>query len=102
MAFLLDDKALAVLLQAHLLQEHVHDDERHDGEELLVLLDGIHLEDDEGLVEQGAIHVLVENLVVLAATVEVLEHIGEVVAVDGGDVVLDADLVETLTGELIE
>ena len=74
----------------------------NDGEELLVLLDGIHLEDDEGLVEQGAIHVLVENLVVLAATVEVLEHIGEVVAVDGGDVVLDADLVETLTGELIE
>ena len=63
---------------------------------------GIHLEDDEGLVEQGAIHVLVENLVVLAATVEVLEHIGEVVAVNGGDIVLDAYLVETLTGKLIE
>ena len=99
---LLDDQALAVLLQSHLLQEYVHDDERHDGEQLLVLLDGIHLEDDEGLIEQGAIDILIEYLVVLAALVEVLEHVGEVVAVDGGDVVFDTYLVETLTGKLIE
>ena len=46
------DKHLAVLLDTHLLDEHIHDDKGYKREEGLVVLDGVYLEDDEGLVKQ--------------------------------------------------
>ena len=67
---LFNDQHLPVLLQTHLLQEDIHDNQSDYREELLVLFDGIDLEYDESLAKQGTVHTLVENLVVVAALVE--------------------------------
>ena len=50
---LFDDQHLTVLLDSHLLDEYVHNDECHQREEYLAVLDVIYLEDDEGLIKEG-------------------------------------------------
>ena len=93
---------LAVLLDAHLLDEEIHDDERDQREKKGVVLDGVDLEDDERLVEERRVQVLVQSDLVVAAFVEILHQVVVGSKVDPGEVVLLADLGNTLDTELIE
>ena len=95
-------KDFPVLLDAHLLQEHVHDDKRYDGKQFLIFLDGIYFEDDERFREQGSVHVLVQYFVVVAAFVERLYHVGIFVVVYLRDVVFQTDKFQPFTGVFIE
>ena len=50
---LLDNQHLADALQSpHLVDENLHQHDRHDREQLLVVLDGVDLENDETFGEQ--------------------------------------------------
>ena len=99
---LLDDQALAVLLDAHLLDEGVHDDERHQREQQRVVLDAVYLEDDEGLVEESGVQGLVQGALVIAATVEVLHQVVVGRQVDAVQPVLVADFGDAPGAELVE
>ena len=92
----LDDKDFTVLLDAHFLQEHVHDNQCDNGKQFLIFLDCIHFKDNECLVKQCRIHCLVENFLIRTALVERLQHgrIGRVA--DCRDVVFGADLLQTV------
>ena len=72
---LLDDEHLSVLFDAHLLQEHVHDDERHQWKKQWIILDTVDFEDDEGLIKQTAVHILIQCHIVAASFIEVLQQI---------------------------
>ena len=78
---LFDDQGLSSLLDTHLLQEYVHDDEHHNGEEHRVILDLVNLEDDELLVKERIIHVVVQRVFQFTAPVELFEDGREVVDV---------------------
>ena len=97
----LDDKALPVLLDTHLLREHVHDDEHDNGEKHGVILDLVNLEDDELLVEESAVHVVVECVFQLTAFIERSKDCGEVIN-RKGDIVFLRYLRYALDGKLIE
>ena len=72
---LLDDKHLAVFLDTHLLNENVHDDKCNKREEERVILDGVNLKDDEGLIKQLCVEVLIECKLMTTALIEVLQQI---------------------------
>ena len=72
---LLDDQYLAVGLDTHLLQEYVHDYQRHQRKQERVIFYTVDLEDDERLVEQRTVHILVQRLFMITAPVEVLHHV---------------------------
>ena len=72
---LLDDEHLSVLLDAHLLQEHVHDDECHQWKEQWIILDTVDFENDEGLIKQTAVHILIQRHIVAASFIEVFQQI---------------------------
>jgi len=93
---LFNDKDFTVLLDAHFLQEHVHDNQCDNWKQFLVFLDGIHFKDDECLVKQCRIHILIENLLIRASLVERLQHgrIGRVA--DCRDVIFGANLLQTV------
>ena len=102
---LLDDEALAALsLDTHLLRENVHDDKDDNREEGLVILHLVDLEYDELLVEKALVHVIVEGILQLTATVEGLQNRTEVVDVEVGllNLVGVRDLRNTLQGKLKE
>lgn len=98
----LDDQNFTVLLDAHLLQEHVHDDECHQGEQERVIFYGIDFKDNEGLIKQRTVHALVQRLVVVATSIEVFHHIPVGGNVYPGYTVFIADVGNALYGELIE
>ena len=68
-----NDKYL--LLDTHLLDENVHDDERNEREEKRLLFDGVYLEDNEDLVKQLCVEILIESKLVAASLVEVFQQI---------------------------
>ena len=72
---LLDDEHLSVLLDAHLLQEHVHDDECHQWKEQWIILDTVDFEDDKGLVKQTAVHILIQRHIMAASFIEIFQQI---------------------------
>ena len=72
---LFDDKSLPSLLDTHLLQEHVHDDECHQWKEQWIILDTVDFEDDEGLIKQTAVHILIQRHIMAASFIEVLQQI---------------------------
>jgi hypothetical protein len=68
-------KHLSVLLDTHLLDEYIHNDQRNKREEQWVILDGVNLKDNEGLIKQCRIQIFIQGLVVITASIEVLHHI---------------------------
>ena len=57
------------------LDEHIHDNERNQREKKRVVLDGVNLKHDEGLVKERGVQVLIEGELVVATSVEVLQKI---------------------------
>ena len=84
------------------MQEYVHNNQRDKREQERVVLDAVDLEDDERLVEQRAVHVLVQRLVMVAATIEVLHHVTVGRNVNARNTVLVADVGNALHGKLVE
>ena len=72
---LLDDEHLSVLFNAHLLQEDVHDDERHQWKKQWIILDTVDFKDNEGLIKQAAVHILIQRHIVTASFIEVFQKI---------------------------
>ena len=66
---LLDDKHLAVLLDTHLLDENVHDNKRHQWKQQWIILNGINLKDDEGLIKERRIQILVQGTLMTASPI---------------------------------
>src|SRR5574344_2311236 len=106
---LFDDQHLAVLLDAHLLDEDIHDDKGDKRKQERVILYGVNLKDNEGLVKQLRVQVLIEGQFMAASLVEVFQQIVVGCQVDAGKVVLlddgrDADsavLVESVEREVV-
>ena len=98
----LDDKDFAVLLDAHFLQENIHDNQRDQRKKQRVIFYAVDFEDHERLVEQRAVHVLVQRFFVVAAQIEVLHHIAVCREVDARDTVLLTDIRDALHGIFIE
>ena len=79
MSVIFDKDHLADALQPpHLVDEDLHDDDRHHGKQRAVRRDVVQLEDDEALREQVQLPVGVEQVVVLAAPVVGLQHVEQV------------------------
>jgi hypothetical protein len=98
----LGDKDFAVLLDAHFLQENIHDNQRDQRKKQRVIFYAVDFEDHERLVEQRAVHVLVQRFFVVAAQIEVLHHIAVCREVDARDTVLLTDIRDALHGIFIE
>ena len=99
---LLNDQNLAVLLDSHLLDEEVHDDESDEREKERVILDGVNLEDYERLIKETGVQVLIESHIMIAALVELLHQIVVSRQVDAGKAVLVTDFRKPLYAEFIE
>ena len=81
---LFDDQHLAVLLDTHLLDEDIHDDKGDKREQERVVLDGVYLEDYEGLVKQLRVQIFIEGQLMAATLVEVLQQVVLGCQVDAG------------------
>ena len=97
---LFDNQGLAPLLDAHLLEEHVHDYEHHDGEKHGVIFYLVNFKYDETLVEEVHVQVGVQRRFQLAAPVELFEDGGEAVYVEI-DFLQRGYLRDALHGELV-
>ena len=97
---LFDYQGLAPFLDAHLLEEHVHDYEHHDGEKHGVIFYLVNFKYDETLVEEVHVQVGVQRCLQLAAPVELLEDGCEVVYVECY-FLQGSDLRDALHGELV-
>ena len=71
---LFDDKSLPSLLDTHLLQEHVHDNQHHNREKHRIILYFIYFEHNETLVKQVNVQVGVQRHLQLAATVDLFQY----------------------------
>ncbi|GFH99287.1 hypothetical protein IMSAGC004_01690 [Bacteroidaceae bacterium] len=99
---LLDDQDLAVLLDTHLLQEHVHDNQRNKREQERIIFYTVDFKDNERFVKQRAVHVFVQRLIMVAATVKVFHHVAVCRNVNTRNTVFVADVWNTLHGKLVE
>ena len=81
----------------HLIDESLHDDDGHHGEEFAVLLDAVDLEDDETLGKQVDVLRRIEQEVVTSAAVVLPERGEEVVDVEVGLLHLDVACLQLLT-----
>ena len=95
-----DDQCLAPFLDAHLLQEHVHDDQHNDGEKHGVILYLVDFKDDEPLVKEVHVHVGVQRGLQLSAPVELFQDGGEIMDIEA-DLVHGHNLGDTLQRELV-
>ena len=74
----LDDECLTSFLDAHLLQEHVHDNQDNYREKHGVIFNLVNLEDNELLIEEVHIQIGVQGHFQFAAPVELLQDSCEV------------------------
>ncbi len=94
---LFHDELLAHALEPpHLVDESLHDDDGHHGEEFAVLLDAVDLEDDEALGEQVDVLRRIEQEVVTSAAIVLPERGEEVVDVEVGLLHLDVACLQLL------
>ena len=97
---LFDYQCLASFLDAHLLQEHVHDNQHHDREKHGVILDFVNFKDDKPLVKEVHVQVGVQRGFQLAAPVELFQDGCKVTDVET-DFLQRGDLRDALQGKLI-
>ena len=57
------------------MDKNIHNDKRYKREKSLVVLDGVNLEHDEGLVEQTTVYVLIQSSLICAATIELRQRV---------------------------
>ena len=96
----LDDECLASFLDAHLLQEHVHDNEYHNREQYGVIFNLVDFKDDELLIEEVHVQVGVQGHLQFATPVELLQDGSEVADVEL-NLLLCHDLRNALQSKLV-
>ena len=96
----LNDECLASFLDAHLLQEHVHDNQDNYREKHGVILNLVNLEDNELLIEEVHVQIGVQGHFQFAAPVELLQDSCEVADVEL-NLLLCHDLRNALQGKLV-
>ena len=84
------------------LDEYIHDNERNQREKKRVVLDGVNLKHDEGLIKERSVQVLIEGEFVVATSVEVLQKIVVGRQVNAFELVVPHNLRNTLGAVFIE
>src|SRR5690606_14504804 len=62
-----------VFLITHFLNKNIHDNQRGNGEQKFVLLDGINFKNDEGFIKKRAVKIIVEYFFVVAPFVKLFK-----------------------------